>query len=80
MTDTTTTTGEQGPAMPANASENLKHAVGCPEGRVETTNHDSVTTTHCVDCGAHWPEAPTISGALSGVTPDHSDLMREAGR
>jgi hypothetical protein len=53
-----------------NDTTNLLHARGCPAARIETTEHPDVTTEHCLDCGAHWPPAPHITGALGGRTVD----------
>jgi hypothetical protein len=58
-------------------ADNLHHAEWCPTSRVETSDYPErqITTTHCVDCGAHEAkdrngktlQVPAVTGGLSGA-------------
>lgn len=66
MTTTTPTTPE------------LRHPSGCKAKRIEITKYPNVTTTHCLDCGAHVAydpagailPAPSVTGGMSGYVHD----------
>lgn len=56
---------------------NLTHSTGCPAKRVEFTEHEHVTTAHCVDCGGHWPPPPPGGvGPLATAPAAPDDIMR----
>lgn len=47
----------------------LDHLPGCPADRTETTEHPHVTTVRCLDCGAHHPPAPAVTGPFADQEP-----------
>lgn len=65
-------------------SDNLQHADWCDAARIETTDYPDhgITTTHCVDCGAHEARdrdgktlaTPGVTGALQGLGRNDMDL------
>ncbi|RYB90835.1 hypothetical protein EUA06_11200 [Nocardioides glacieisoli] len=51
----------------------LTHAAGCPQdpARLDVTDHPAagITTTHCLDCGAHHPPAGTARPTTGALAP-----------
>lgn len=70
-----------------NQNDNLHHAEWCIASRVETTDYPErqITTTHCVDCGAHEARdyrgnvlrLPTVTGGLVGARLDDMTVTME---
>lgn len=61
----------------AKPKTNLTHPKGCPANRVEFTEHPTVVTEHCLDCGSHWPPPPPGGvGPLATAATPPDDTMR----
>lgn len=71
-------------------TDNLHHSEWCKAERIETTDHPEagVTTTRCVDCGAHEAkdrggktlDPPAVTGGIVALGKGDMDVTMEVAR